>query len=335
MHDRSQFVDALFDESSTRFTRLRHPREPSGEPAARASFEAARYVRAFWPYVGEAIAADPERLGLRFARPDGSVVAADALSEAFLARAPSSDPVQRRLAAQLSSQAVMSGLLDAATARWVGDFDGAAPRCPLAFDVAAADYVSLRMLLGRRGEGDTRPAPTAPVLVMGGTATALAMCWNLLGQAPRAFTALSGREPERDDIERIWHDTRELVFRIGAGPLAAFVAFASACSSTSGAMLWDGAGDLGLAERDGRYAWTMNAALAARYRTMFDRVAADQQGAFVGCTALYTRAPPLPLAPAWAEPAPAGREPSVFGELLRWMSAVARRQYFACFDPPT
>ncbi len=333
MSENALAVDRVLDETNAHLQRLRHPRDAAGDlhPAARASLHATDYIRAFWPHVAAAISTDPLHLGLSVERADGAVVCADDLARAFASETRGDEAVVARMAAMLSSLALMSQVLNGAATRWMRDFEGPAPRCPLAFSVAAGEYVSLRMLLDRRGAGERRIDANAPVLVMGGTATALGMCWNLLGCAPGAFQESAGRAPTRAEIERIWDDTRELIFRIGAGSLAAFVAFASACSSTSGALLWDGTGDLGLAQRDGGYTWTMTPALVNRYRELLDEVIADQHGHYVGCAALYTRAPALPLAAQWADPVEAQREPNVFAELLRWLTAVARRQYFPLF----
>ncbi|MGR8920967.1 MAG: hypothetical protein ACU85V_15235 [Gammaproteobacteria bacterium] len=330
-------VDEVFDAVNAGFERQRHPRAARGDepPAVAASLASVDYINAFWPHLARHIEQDPDRLGTSFLADAGGErrrVSAEELRQAFIDDpANAGDPqAAARLAGILTSLAVMSQVLNAAVADWAEDFAARPPRCPLSFEVDVETYVSLRMLLKRR-EARGQVAGNAPTLVMGGTATAVTMCWNLLAEIPRAYGELTGEAPSRAAIEDVWADTRELIFRIGSGSLAAFVAFASACSSDSAAMRWDGAGDLGLTRRGERYAWTMNAALEARFEAMLARVQADQQGAYVGCAALYARAPALPLDSAWADPVDAERPQVVFAELVRWIAAVARRQYFPAF----
>lgn len=333
-------VDDVIDESNAGFVKLRHAlvgADSEQHPAAAASVSSAGYVAAFWPHVIAAIQADHDKLGLSFIAQerDGRSrrVNAEDMRQAFVADpANLDDPdAARRRGAVLSSLAVMGQVLNAAVSSWAADFDGFQPRCPLDFDVEAAQYVSLRMLLPRREERDDAVDSNAPSLVMGGTATALTMCWNLLDQIPRAYRELTGEEPTRETVEQIWSESRELIYRIGSGSLAAFVSFASACSSQSTAMLWDGAGDLGLTRRGDRFVWTMNTALRSRYKALLGQISGDQHGHYVGCAALFTRAAALPLATAWADSIESDKDPIVFAELLRWITAVARKQYFPAF----
>ncbi|MEX2482074.1 MAG: hypothetical protein WD928_14550 [Gammaproteobacteria bacterium] len=337
--DQGTPLDDLFEATNRRFDRLRHSAsgDAAAAPAVRASANSVPYIRAFWPHVIEAIDSDPERLGLTttLRRDDGEFeLSAAAMRDAYIADNPSAasaaDTLRR--ASVLSALALMSQILSGATARWADDLTALPRRCPLDFLLDTRHYVSLRMLLPRRGQQDDRVGGNAPTLVMGGTATALTMCWNLLDRMPAAYRALTGTTMNSAAAEAVWTDTRELVFRIGSGSLAAFVAFASACSSQSGAMIWDGSGDLGLTRRAGRYAWTANADLSRRYRELLAEVEADQQGSYVGCAALFTRAAALPLAPAWADAVDANREQQVFAELLRWVTAAARRHYFPTLD---
>ncbi|MEQ8662164.1 MAG: hypothetical protein RLW62_15220 [Gammaproteobacteria bacterium] len=335
-------IDEVLEATNRRFARVRHPRAAGDDdaaltPAAQASRESVAYINAFWPHVIAALAADPERLGLcATVVRDGAaqVVRASELRAAMLAD-PSivASPAEKlRRGTVLAALAVMSQNLNHATAQWAADLTALPRRCPLDYLLDARRFVSLRMLLPLRDGQADRVGGNAPTLVMGGTATALTMCWNLLAQMPRAWQALTGGALGAADAERVWADTRELVFRIGGGSLAAFVALASACSSQAGAMIWDRAGELGLERRDGRYAWTMTAALNDYYDAMLETVADAQQGHYVGCAALYARAPALPLAARWADAVDTSRDQQVLAELLRWITAVARAWYFPLFD---
>lgn len=336
-------VEAVLAATNATFERLRHPRDDEAAgapPAARASSDSVAYIRAFWPHLAQLIETDPDHLGLSFTPPDAPAGDADArihandIRENFLSQAPDGGkaPEHQRLGAVLSSLAVMTQVLNQASRNWARDFSDIPPRCPLRFHLEAEDYVSLRMLLPRRGEAESRPQANAATLVVGGTTTALNLCWNLLNRAPAALREITGREATRADIERVWADTRELIFRVGAGSLSAFVAFASACSSNTSAMLWDGIDDLGLTRRDDGFEWVMNGQLEARYDALLETLVDGQQGVYLGCAALFARAPALPLATAWADTAPAGEDAIVFAELVRWIGAVARRQYFSLFD---
>ena len=333
-------IDDVLEATNRRFERVRHPRGAAADaphPAARASAESVAYIDAFWPHVHAAIEADPERLGLSATvMRDGSehVIRAADMREAMLAdaRFAAAPDEKLRRGTIMSAIAVMSQNLNHATAIWAEDLTSLPRRCPLDYLVDARRFVSLRMLLPLRGEQADRVGGNAPTLVMGGTATALTMCWNLLAQIPRAWRELTGAPLTAADAEQLWIDTRELVFRLGGGSLAAFVALASACSSQAGAMIWDRAGELGLALREGRNVWTMTPALKRHYDEMLEEVAAAQHGHYVGCAALYARAPALPLAETWADPVDTAREQQVLAELVRWITAVARAYYFPLFD---
>ena len=333
-------IDDLIEATNSRFERVRHPRGAAADashPAARASAESVTYINAFWPHVRAAIEADPDRLGLSATvMRDGAehVIRAADMREAMLAdpRIEAAPDEKLRRGTIMSAIAVMSQNLNHATATWAADLTSMPRRCPLDYLVDARRFVSLRMLLPLRGEHPDRVGGNAPTLVMGGTATALTMCWNLLAQMPRAWRELNGAPLTAADAERLWADTRELVFRLGGGSLAAFVALASACSSQAGAMIWDRAGELGLTLREGRHVWTMTPTLKHYYDEMLEEVAAAQQGHYVGCAALYARAPALPLAEQWADPVDTTREHQVLAELVRWITAVARAYYFPLFD---
>lgn len=330
-------VDDLLEATNATFERARHTREANaGEPTGvTASRESVGYVEAFWAHVGAAIAADTQHLGTSVQVARGSVQHTITVAgiRAAMLTAEGTDNAQARIkTAALAPLVVMSQILEQSTSAWAGELRSG--RCPLAFDVDATRYVSLRALLPKRDAPAGAVGGNAPTLVMGGTATALAMCWNLLLHLPRAYDELEGHLPDRATMEALWAHTRELVFRIGGGSLTAFVALASACSSNAAAMLWDGAGDLGLARRGERYVWMMNARLQERYAELLATVIAAQQGEYVGCAALYARARPLPLAAEFADAVDTTRPAIVFNEILRWITAVARAEYFPVFDVP-
>lgn len=328
-------IDELLETTNAECARMRHAREAAtDEPASvTASRESVAYIEAFWAHVAAAIAADTRHLGTTvpvMRAGEMHMISVEGMRAAMLAADAGANAQSRIKAAALAPLVVMSQVLDQATSAWAGELRSG--RCPLAFDVDASRYVSLRALLPHRDAPAGQVGGNAPTLVMGGTATALAMCWNLLLSLPRAFVELEGRMPDSATMETLWGHTRELVFRIGGGSLAAFVALASACSSNSAAMLWDGAGDLGLARRGERYVWMANARLAHRYSEMLAAVRAAQQGEYIGCAALYARAPALPLSPDYADAVDPGRPIIVFNEMLRWVTAVARAEYFPMFD---
>ena len=329
-------IQAVLDETNATLERLRHVRGelPADAPRAlRSSSAGVEYIAAFWPHLVERLAADPEQLGLSIEMAhegETRTVRAADICDAFVADPGNPAPKMEKLrqGRVLSGLALMQQVLNAATAAFADDLTAMPRRCPLDFLVDVDHYVSLRMLLKLRGESDDRVGGNAPTLVMGGTATALTMCWNLLDRMPAAYQALSGNELDAATAERIWADTRELIIRIGGGSLAAFVALASACAENPAAMLWEYRDELGL-ERDGdRFVWTMTPDLEARHAETIARVIEDQQGQYVGCAALYARVPALPLAPEWADGVDPAREQSAYTELVRWISAVARKHYF-------
>ena len=323
-------VDDILDAGNAMFTRLRHMRQTADDdhPALTASRSSAEYIQAFWPHVVQLIDADPRRLGLSVRASAG----AQARTLADVKRAlPTANWARAALARDadaihmLAPLRMMSEALNAATANWAGALQREPGNCPYAVD--ASRYVSLRALLPRR-EGTSGPVgANAPTLVMGGTSTAITLCWNLLHRLPPAYREFKGVAPDTTTLELLWGHTRELMFRIGSGSLATFVAFASACSSQADALLWDGARDLGLSTVAGRPVWTMNDALFKRFVAMLGEVREAQQGHYVGCAALYARVAPLPLADDVADAAD-GQQPTVFAELLRWLTAVARAEYF-------
>lgn len=335
----TRFVDDVFERTNATFERLRHPRTapgPDAPEAVAASHEAVSYIEAFWPHVRAAIASDPRHLGLSVVRPvrgRTQRVEIDTVREAIIRGipAPNDEREVMRVASVLAPLRIMTDLMSSATDAWARSFEDGG--CPMRFELDPQRYVSLRALLPLREDGDPPSVgANAPTLVMGGTATALAMCWNLLYRIPGAYRALEGRDPSRAELEAVWQDTRELVYRIGSGSLTAFVAFASTCAPDTRVLLWDGTEELGLAPGSGKLAWTMSDAFHARYESFAAKVAAAQRGTYVGCTALYARTEALPLDPAFADPLGTDRHTTVFAELLRWMSAAARAEFLPLFD---
>ena len=330
-----RMVDDVIDEANASFTRLRHPRDVPSEDAhacVHASHESVTYIGAFWPFVARLIDADPRKLGLSVEQPEGRF-SIDEIKRTIIERSAArlDERHARITAGALAPLTIMTRLLNEATGTWADDFQSGGGQCSLSFEVQPSRFTSLRTLFPRKDkEGGV--GGNAPTLVMGGTATAVAMCWNLLHHLPRVYGELEGREADRPTMEQLWEQTRELIFRIGSGSLIAFVAFASACSSDAASMIWDGAKDLGLAVRDDRYVWTMNNTLLERYKQMLASIVASQQGHYVGCAALFARAEALPLSAEFADVVPAGREPTVFSELIRWITAVARAEYFSEFE---
>ena len=328
-------VDEVIEQSNALFARLKHPRQKpaDGEPVCvHASFESAEYIRAFWPHLRRLIHADPRKLGLSVEQP-GDRLEIGEIQRSILDRGDSlgNETEVRLMTTTIAPLTMMSRILNEATDGFAEDLSSGRGRCPLSFELDPARFVSLRTLFPRK-DRQGRVGGNAPTLVMGGTATAVAMCWNLLHRMPRAYYECEQIELDRDTAEQIWAQTRELIFRIGGGSLAAFVALASACSSDAAALKWDGAKDLGLATSAGRYVWTMNSALLGRFDEILTTVRESQKGHYVGCAALFARAEPLPLSPDFADAVSDDREPTVFSELIRWITAVARAEYFPQFE---
>ena len=147
-----------------------------------------------------------------------------------------------------------------------------------------------------------------------------------------AYSEAFNKQPSRQTMENIWRDTRELIFRLGSGSLTSFISLASACTSNSASMIWDGMSDVELINRDNRYTWCANDQLVKRYSQIFDNIVEFQNGEYSGCAALFARAKALPLSEKWADKVEITKEQNVFSELIRWITAVARKQYFSCFD---
>ena len=337
---RPQLISDVLEETNKLFTRLRHsnqPPSPGQHACLEASHTSVAYIRAFWPHVASLIDADPRKLGMSVLVPvDGSPrrLGVDDIRRSFVdsGSLPSDEQEADLITSVLAPLMMMVELLNSATASWAEQLAAGAGQCPLSLEVDPSRFVSLRTLLPHREEGRSPVGANAPTLVIGGTTTALIMSWNLLYQLPRAYRELEGKEADRQTIEQLWENTRELIFRIGSGSLASFVALASACSSDSEAVLWDEAHGLGLASRGGRHVWTMNSSLVERFQQMFSDVRNAQQDHYVGCAALYARTDPLPLATEFAGVCEAGKQPTVFAEFIRWITAVARAEYFPRFQ---
>jgi hypothetical protein len=322
-------VDLILDAVNAMFTRLRHSQtEPPVPPPVTASHVSVDYIEAFWPHVARLIAQDPRGLGMSFE-------AKGQRRDLDIARR---DPDLRARAGNdlfalsiLAPMRIMGELLNAATADWANDLRAQGMGCPLRYALDAEEFVSLRTLLPHREDDDKPVGANAPTLVMGGTTTAITLCWNLLWRLPGAYRELTGQHVDRDTMDELWSATREMIFRIGGGSLLAFVSFASACTSRVDALLWEGMTDLNLAKVDGRFVWTMNEAFFQRMLEMVNRIHLAQQGHYVGCAALYARAAPLALSGELSEISDGGRQPTIFSELVRWITTVARAEYFPVF----
>ena len=327
-------VDEVIKRANASFTRLKHPtqRPGDGEPDCLiASYESVEYIRAFWPHLRRLIEADPRKLGLSMEHPDGRIEL-DEIQRSMLDSGGSlGDETELRLmTTTFAPLAMMLIILNEATGSFAEELSSGRGRCPLAFDLDPERFVSLRTLLPRKDK-EGRVGGNAPTLMIGGTATAAAMCWNLLHRMPSAYYECEGRELDRGTAEQIWEQTGKLIRRIGGGSHVALAALASACSSDATAEIWDGANDLGLVAVEGGYEWTMNSALLGRFDKMLAMIRDSQHGHYVGCAALFARAEPLPLAPDFAGVVTGGRGPAVFPEVIRWITAVARAEYFPQF----
>ena len=322
-------VDLIVDAINAMFTRLRHSQnsEPLPPPVA-ASQTSVAYIDAFWPHVARLIASDPSGLGMRFEVDGKQRGLADARRDPDLRASAGNDLFALEI---LAPMRVMNELFNAATAAWAQELRSLGMGCPLRFGLDAEQFVSLRTLLPDDEDPSSPIGANAPTLVMGGTTTAITLCWNLLWRLPGAYRELTGNPVDRATIAELWNATREMIFRIGGGSLIAFVSFASACTSRADAMLWPGMNDLALARLDGRYVWTMNDALFQRMLATVNQIHLAQQGHYVGCAALYARATPLALTGEHDADVDATRQATIFSELVRWSTTVARAKFFPLF----
>ncbi len=322
-------VDLIVDAVNAMFTRLRHSHhEPPLPPPVAASHASVAYIDAFWPHVARLIASDPRGLGMSFEVDGQRRELADARRDADLRARAGNDLFAVQI---LAPMRVMNELFNAATAAWAKELRAQAMGCPLRFALDAEQFVSLRTLLPDEEDHDSPIGANAPTLVMGGTTTAINLCWNLLWRLPGAYRELTGTHVDRATMAELWNGTREMIFRIGGGSLIAFVSFASACTSRADALLWPGMNDLALARVNGRYVWTMNDALFQRMLATVNQIHLAQQGHYVGCAALYARAAPLALTGEHSDDGDGARQATIFSELVRWITTVAHAEYFPLF----
>ena len=322
-------VDLIVDAVNAMFTRLRHSQQSSPLPAAvAASHASVAYIDAFWPHVARLIASDPSGLGMSFEVDGKRRELADARRDPDLRASADNDLFALEI---LAPMRIMNELFNAATAAWAKQLRAQGMGCPLRYGLDAEQFVSLRTLLPDDEDPNSPIGANAPTLVMGGTTTAITLCWNLLWRLPSAYRELTGNPVDRATMAELWNATREIIFRIGSGSLIAFVSFASACTSRADALLWPGMNDLALARVDGRYVWTMNDALFQRLLATVNQAHLAQQGHYVGCAALYARAAPLALTGEHDDDVDATRQATIFSELVRWITTVARAKFFPLF----
>ncbi len=322
-------VDLILDAVNAMFTRLRHTQaELPNPPPVEASHASVDYIEAFWPHVARLVAEDPRGLGMSFEVKGQRRDLDTARRDPDLRARAGSDLFALSI---LAPMRIMSELLNAATVGWAQELRAQGMGCPLRYALDAEQFVSLRTLLPDSDGEDSPLGANAPTLVMGGTTTAITLCWNLLWRLPGAYRELTGRHVDRTTMDELWNASRELIYRIGGGSLIAFVSFASACTSRVDALLWDGMNDLNLAQIDGRFVWTLNDALFQRMLETVNRIHLAQQGHYVGCAALYARAAPLVLSGEQSDNSDGARQPTIFSELVRWITAVARAEYFPVF----
>ena len=325
-------VDGLLRDVNAQFERHRHSRRDASA-CVHASFVSTHYIEAFWQHLIAAVAADPDGLGMLARQTINGQACQLRLEDVYRkimqgGPPPGEDQAFRRVAGVLAPLIMTDAVLNSATQSFAESFQNSADQA-LDFEVDADQFVSLRTLLPLRDDGG-RVGANAPSLVMGGTSTAVKMCWNLLLRTPHALAEFTGQDAPRAQLEKAWLDTRELIFRIGAGSLVAFVAFASACTEDANAMLWPAIDDLSLTMIDGQYMWRANQAFVERFNTHLERIHASQQGHYVGCAALYTKVEKLKLCDQQGHES--RQETTAFSEILRWISVVAESQYFPLFD---
>ena len=325
-------LDDLLRDINALFERHRHSRRDTS-PCVHASFASTHYIEAFWRHLIAVVSTDPSGLGMLARQSINGQQHELCLEDVYRkithgGPPPGEDREFRRVAGVLAPMIMTDAVLNSATQSFAESFQ-IPENCDLAFEVDAEQFVSLRTLLPLRDDGG-RVGANAPSLVMGGTSTAVKMCWNLLLRAPRAVAELTGQEAERAQLEKVWRDTRELIFRIGAGSLVAFVALASACTDDANAMLWPAIDDLSLTVEDQQYLWVANQAFVERFNGHLERIRASQQGHYVGCAALYTKVEKLKLRDQ--QQRDSSQETTAFSEILRWISVVAENQYFPLFD---
>jgi len=321
-------------ETNKNFKKISHKKtNPTQDDAVTASHNSVTYIESFWPYLAREIASDSDKLGMSIVHREkgrSQRISSEELRKNFIAQ-NEGDPDKEhisRLASILSSAAVMQQVLSAATTNWSENFDAPESKCPLPFILDSEQYVSLRVLLPEKNTSKKIPQSNAATLVIGGTATALNLCWNFLYQMPIAYKKETGEILDKESAKEIWSDTRDLLFKIGAGSLTAFVALASACSADTDDLIWEGASDLSLEKVDGKFVWKMNKEMYNRYTIILNKIKIRQNDQYIGCAALHARSVPLPLSELWSDQPSKDNDLSIFSELLRWVTAVANKQYF-------
>ncbi len=329
------FLHEVLIATNKKFKKLNH-KKTDQNPAVAASHNSVTYIESFWPYLSSEISSDPDKMGTSILHNEngkGHRVSTEELCNNFIEQNSNHPDKQHisRLASILSSAAVMQQVLTIATNNWATTFNTHESKCPLSFDLNPKEYVSLRVLLPEKTISGKAPESNAPTLVIGGTSTAVNLCWNLLYRMPAAYKEAMGEDLDNAVAKKIWSDTRELIFKLGAGSLTSFVALASACSEDANELIWEGTSDLSIEKIGGQFIWKMNGAMNKRYNIILEKIEARQNKQYVGCAALHARSDPLPLSEKWSDPPSKDNDLSIFSELLRWVTAVANKNYFVHF----
>jgi hypothetical protein len=328
------FLHEVLMATNKKFKNLNHKKTgPDQNPAVTASHNSVAYIESFWPYLANEILSDLDKLGTSIThneKGETQRISSEELRKNFIEKNTNHPDKQHisRLASILSSAAVMQQVLSAATTNWAAKFDSNEPKCPLSFALDPEQYVSLRVLLPEKSTSKTVPESNAPTLVIGGTSTAVNLCWNFLYRMPIAYKEATGETLDRKSAKRVWSDTKDFLFKLGAGSLTAFVALASACSADTNELIWEGAADLSMEKIGGKFVWKMNGEMYNRYNIILKKIETRQNAHYVGCAALHARSAPLPLSEQWSDQPSKNGDLSIFSELLRWVTAVANKQYF-------
>ena len=328
MPRQSLALDELLRRATGEFDHQRHTAH-TDNPAVQASLESQKYIARFWPHLAEVIDADPQHIGMSAIKSgNGQPISyADYFARLTTNRADN-DLQFTRVATVLASTLTMADVLSEVTERFAMSLGQESDK-DMPFDLDSERFVSLRTLLPLKRES-AAAVSNAPMLIMGGTDTAIKFYWNLLLRSANAFYELEDRDPSRQEMEALWVNSRELIFRIGTGSLTAFVALASACADDSSAPLWTNTADLSLVRNEDGYEWVVNEKFQQRFDNIFSKIRTKQQGEYVGCAALYTRVERLPLSVDGLSERSSG-ESTAFSEVIRWVDTVARVNYFLQF----
>lgn len=318
-------LDELLRRATGNFVRQRHTSQ-SDNPAVQASVESQKYIARFWLHLIQAIESDPAHLGLSITKTTGGQqISYDGYYQRLIANHPDADPQFIRVASVLACTLIMADVLNEVTENFARSLHRES-NIQFPFELDSERFVSLRTLLPlKRASADS--SSNAPMLIMGGTDTAIKFYWNLLLRSANAFYELEGRDPSRAEIEALWLSARELIFRIGSGSLTSFVSLASACADDASAPLWANTADLSLIRNNGGYQWVVNEKFEERFNNIFHKIHENQRGHYVGCAALYTKVEGLPLSTG----GPPVGETTAFSETIRWIDAVAQKKYFSLF----